>query len=80
MYGANGRKTTAGGTLPGMGSNTFPKLLSVDEAAVELGISARRVRQLCEQGRITGAQQVSGVWVIPSPAHREPPRRARSTA
>ena len=33
-------------------------------------ISKRRVQLLCEQGRINGANMVSGVWLIPSTAQK----------
>lgn len=30
-----------------------------------LGVSDRRVRVLCAEGRIPGAQQVGSVWILP---------------
>lgn len=42
--------------------------ISVNEAAAKFNISKRRVQILCEQGRIAGANMVSGVWLIPSTA------------
>jgi hypothetical protein len=35
--------------------------------AVELSVSVRRVRQLCEEGRIEGAILVNGGWLAPLP-------------
>ncbi|MCH5197300.1 MAG: N-6 DNA methylase [Oscillospiraceae bacterium] len=42
--------------------------ISVKEAAEKFNISKRRVQILCEQGRISGANMVSGVWLIPENA------------
>ena len=44
--------------------------ISVSDAATKFNISKRRVQVLCEQGRISGANMVSGVWLIPSTAHK----------
>lgn len=42
--------------------------ISVKDAAMKFNISKRRVQLLCEQGRISGANMVSGVWLIPENA------------
>ena len=42
--------------------------ISVNDAATKFNISKRRVQLLCEQGRISGASMVSGVWLIPETA------------
>lgn len=42
--------------------------ISVNDAATKFNISKRRVQILCEQGRIIGANMVSGVWLIPETA------------
>lgn len=42
--------------------------ISTQQAAEKWGISNRRVQQLCEQGRITGAIRFSRVWAIPKDA------------
>lgn len=42
--------------------------ISVSDAATKFNISKRRVQVLCEQGRISGANMVSGVWLIPETA------------
>lgn len=49
--------------------------ISVSDAAAKFDLSKRRVQILCEQGRISGAKMVSGVWIIPSSA--EKPRDGR---
>lgn len=42
--------------------------ISVNDAATKFNISKRRVQLLCEQGRISGANMVRGVWLIPETA------------
>jgi len=37
------------------------------EAAKRLGLTERRIRQLCEEGRLLGAAKIGGSWVIPAP-------------
>lgn len=44
--------------------------ISVTDAAAKFSLSKRRVQVLCEQGRIEGANMVSGVWLIPSDAEK----------
>lgn len=44
--------------------------ISVSDAAIKFNISKRRVQLLCEQGRISGANMVSGVWLIPETASK----------
>lgn len=49
--------------------------ISTQQTAEKWGISSRRVQQLCEQGRITGAIRFSRVWAIPKNAPKpEDPR------
>lgn len=42
------------------------KLETVNDAATRWGISPQRVRLLCSQGRVKGAQKLSMGWVVPS--------------
>lgn len=49
--------------------------ISVKEASEKFGISERRVQKLCEDNRISGAQMVSNIWLIPKDA--EKPRDGR---
>jgi hypothetical protein len=37
------------------------------EAARSLGVTAVRLRQLCQQNRIVGAMKMSETWFIPKP-------------
>ena len=46
------------------------KYIKVSEAAAKWGISARRVRLLCEQGRIAGAERKGNLYMIPEDAER----------
>lgn len=39
---------------------------SVSEISEKFNVSKRRVQILCEQGRLSGAKRISGVWLIPS--------------
>jgi hypothetical protein len=43
------------------------KLVTVTQAAEELGVKAGRVRQLCQQGRIKRTEKLGRAWVIPQP-------------
>lgn len=47
------------------------------EAAEELGMTDKRLRQLLAEGRIVGAQKFGWVWLIPSPVQVLPPERPR---
>ena len=51
--------------------------ISVNDAAAKFNISKRRVQLLCEQGRINGANMVSGVWLIPETASKPVDGRKR---
>lgn len=51
--------------------------ISVSDAATKFNISKRRVQLLCEQGRISGANMVSGVWLIPETAPKPIDRRKK---
>ena len=54
-------------------------MISTANAAVQLGVSPRRVRTLLEQGRIEGAVKVGGTWMVPSPV-RVTPRAEKAAA
>jgi hypothetical protein len=55
--------------------NMAQKLIGTAEAAAKHGVSQRRIRVLCEEGRITGAQQIAGVWLLPASFHIAPGTR-----
>ena len=48
-------------------------LISTEEAAKHLGISARRIRTLLQQGRVRGATKIGRQWLIPVPVEVQPP-------
>lgn len=49
--------------------------LTARHAAVELGVSERRVRQLASEGRVRGAVKHGNEWLIPSPVEVIPGSR-----
>ena len=51
--------------------------ISVSDAATKFNISRRRVQLLCEQGRISGANMIDGVWLIPETATKPADRRRK---
>lgn len=55
--------------------------LTSEEIAQKWDISTRRVTTLCKDGRIVGAIQKSGVWLIPNDAQKpEKMKRGRKTS
>ena len=52
--------------------------ISVNDAATKFNISKRRVQILCEQGRIAGANMVSGVWLIPETSTKPEDKRKKA--
>lgn len=52
-------------------------MINTKTAAEKFGITPRRVRVLCEQGRIRGAKKIGRDWTIPdNPVITEPKRKA----
>ena len=49
--------------------------VTVRQAAVELGVSDRRVRQLAGEGRVRGATKTGAEWLIPTPVEVIPGMR-----
>ena len=49
--------------------------VTVRRAAIELGISDRRVRQLAREGRVRGAAKIGQEWLIPTPVEVIPGSR-----
>ena len=49
--------------------------VTVRRAAIELGISDRRVRQLARDGRVRGATKAGQEWLIPTPVEVIPGSR-----
>ena len=49
--------------------------ITIREAAMRLGISERRVRQLARDGRVRGAAKAGAEWLIPTPVDVVPGKR-----
>ena len=49
--------------------------VTIKQAAIRLGISERRVRQLACDGRVRGATKTGAEWLIPTPVQVVPGRR-----
>ena len=50
---------------------------SVTQAAEYLGVSARRVRRLCVEGRVQGAEKCGRAWILPDTLTVSPAGRIR---
>ncbi len=49
--------------------------VTTKQAAIELGVSDRRVRQLACEGRVRGATKSGAEWLIPTPVEVIPGKR-----
>ena len=49
--------------------------VTVNQAAAQLGVSVRRIRQLARDGRFHGAVKSGSEWLIPTPISLTPGRR-----
>ncbi len=54
------------------------KLLTIKEKAKQWGLSERRVRRLCEEGRIEGASKLGWIWGIPENSPKPEDKRLSS--
>ncbi len=54
------------------------KYLTLSETADKWGISSRRVRTLCEQGRVKGAYKFGRNWAIPHNTAKPKDNRIKS--
>jgi len=52
--------------------------ISIAKAAEKWGISTRRIRILCTEGRIPGAYKPKVYWVIPEDAEKPKDERIKS--
>ena len=43
------------------------KMISIKDASPIIGVVERRLRLLCAQGRVLGAQKIGGSWIVPKP-------------
>ena len=62
----------------GIGGNKMDKFITLKEASVKWGISERRIRILCTNGRIEGAMKMGPIWVIPFNAEKPKDKRIKS--
>ena len=52
--------------------------LSICQTAEKWGIKQRRIRSLCQQGRIPGAFKMGAYWSIPEDAEKPKDERIKS--
>ena len=52
--------------------------ITLKQASEEWGISERRIRTLCENGRIEGASKLGPVWGIPAGTKKPADQRIKS--
>jgi len=55
-------------------------LMTAREAGKMWGITTRRVQVLCEKGRVSGAERLGNVWVIPKGASKPIDRRTKRSS
>lgn len=53
-------------------------ILTIKEASIMWGISARRIAVLCNDGRIEGAKKIAGAWLLPKNAKKPKDARIKS--
>ena len=54
------------------------RYITLKEAAEKWGISERRIRILCTDGRIEGATKMGPMWVIPADSFKPDDKRVKS--
>ena len=54
------------------------KYLSISQTAEKWGIKQRRIRALCQEGRIPGAFKMGAYWSIPDDAEKPKDERIKS--
>lgn len=54
------------------------RYFSVSQVSEKWGISSRRIRTLCTEGRITGAFKMGAYWSIPEDAPKPKDERIKS--
>jgi hypothetical protein len=43
------------------------EIVGTEQAAAQLGVTGRRIRELCREGRVVGAVLIGRSWAIPAP-------------
>lgn len=51
--------------------------ISVNEAALQMGISVRRIQQMCKSGKIPGAVKKGRSWMIPTGEEKDTPAKVK---
>ena len=51
--------------------------LSISQVAEKWGIKQRRIRRLCEEGRIPGAHKMGAYWSVPADAEKPKDERIK---
>lgn len=59
-------------------SRYMEEFITLREASKEWGISERRIRTLCMNGRISGASKIGNIWVIPEGTEKPVDNRIKS--
>nr|WP_297707233.1 DNA-binding protein [uncultured Butyrivibrio sp.] len=52
--------------------------ITIKEVSEKWGITERRIRVLCEQGRIHGASKIGPMWVIPVKTKKPEDKRIKN--
>lgn len=59
--------------------NIHQEMKSIAQAATELKLSGRRLRALCDEGRIVDAEKIGKTWVLPDKVVILPPQSKRQS-
>ncbi|MDF2859695.1 MAG: hypothetical protein K0Q87_5546 [Neobacillus sp.] len=54
------------------------EFISISKMSIKWGISTRRIRILCNEGRVPGAHKKNAYWVIPCDAEKPNDARKKS--
>lgn len=54
------------------------RYLTISQTAEKWGISPRRIRILCTEGRVEGAQKVGSYWLVPDDAEKPKDERIKT--
>lgn len=61
------------------GENRYMEgFITLREVSKEWGISERRIRTLCMNGRISGASKIGNIWIIPEGTEKPGDNRIKS--
>ncbi|MCM1295344.1 MAG: AAA family ATPase [Muribaculaceae bacterium] len=60
-------------------SEAIVKYITAEEAALRLGVTSRRIQQLCSSGKVSGAKIEANSWVLPEESLSKIPVRKKAT-